>query len=73
MNRYARLNDSGRFAFAHVRCARWPCKANPSMSPSLADFVAVQGYFSEVQEQGYFSEGQEYVANSRPINRLSKI
>jgi hypothetical protein len=43
---------------------RWPCKASASMSPSLADFVAVQGYFSEVQE---------HVADSRPINRLSKI
>ena len=39
------------------------------MARSLANSVAVQGYFSEVQE----FEVQEYVANSRPINRLSKI
>ena len=39
-------------------------QSRPKHVAFSANFVAVLGYFSEVYE---------YVANSRPINRLSKI
>jgi hypothetical protein len=39
-------------------------QSQPSTSPSLANFVAVQGYFPD---------GQLYVTDNRSINRLSKI